>query len=188
LGEGGRIGFWNGGSGLRCCFLSLTFSPPMPSDPVSDLAALLRLYAHADALWQRPDVLERPAAGRWSAGEHLHHVEMTNRGVLGALRYIETGRGQDAQTAPPARAFLERGDFGPPRQAPAMVQPPDDLDVQTAADLRQSNHARWQALDPGSLRTWSGAVAHPALGPLEAADWLRFALVHTRHHHALAQR
>ncbi len=157
----------------------------MPFDPSSDLRDLLALYAAADRESGSPAFTDRPLPDKWSPAEHLHHVEMVHRGVLGALRYIETGRGSSEPVSPGAVDFLQSSVF-PTRKAPSNVQPPDDLTTEAAAKLRHINRERWASVDAGALSAHTDTIPHPLLGPLGAREWVRFALVHTRHHHALA--
>ncbi len=157
----------------------------MTFDSASDLRDLLALYAAAEQASETAGFLERPVSDKWSPGEHLHHVELVNRGVLGALRFIATGRGNDAAVSPDAISFLQGGVF-PVRVAPATVQPPADLSAEMVTELRAANRARWRALDAAALSEQASTIPHPFLGPLGAAEWVRFALVHARHHHALA--
>ena len=157
----------------------------MPFDSDSDLRDLLALYAAADRAFASPTVLTRPAPDKWSPMEHLHHVEMVHRGVLGALRFIETGRGNSAPVSPGAVAFLQQGVF-PVRKAPPNVQPPDDLTAETATKLRRTNRERWASVRAGTLAAQTDTIPHPFLGPLSSGEWMRFALLHARHHHALA--
>ncbi len=157
----------------------------MSFDTASDLRDLLALYAAADLASDSPRFLDRPAEGKWSPGEHLYHVEMVNRGVLGALRYIETGRGSSDPVSPDAIAFLQASVF-PTRKAPPNVQPPSDLTVEAGAQLRSTNQSRWADVDVDTVSAQTDTIPHPFLGPLGAAEWVRFALIHTRHHHGLA--
>jgi hypothetical protein len=153
----------------------------------TDLAALLSLYDETDTLWTDPHVLSRPSPNAWSAGEHLHHAEMVNRGVIGAIRRVQAGRGAPEPVAEAALAFLDSGEIGRPRKAPGMVHPPLDLTAEAAAELRQSNRDRLAQLDPADVSQAEATVPHPLLGPLRPRDWVRFALIHTRHHHRLAR-
>ncbi len=157
----------------------------MSFDTASDLRELFALYAAADLASESPGFLDRPAEGKWSPGEHLHHVEMVNRGALGALRFIETGRGSSDPVSPDAIAFLQASVF-PVRKAPSSVQPPADLTVEAGAKLRRTNQARWAEVDTNAIGTQTDTIPHPFLGPLSAGEWVRFALVHARHHHGLA--
>ena len=90
-----------------------------------------------------------------------------------------------APVSPGAVAFLQQGVF-PVRKAPLNVQPPDDLTAETAAELRRTNRERWASVRTGTLAAQTDTIPHPFLGPLSSGEWMRFALLHARHHHALA--
>lgn len=157
-----------------------------------DHAALLAQYAAAahlldahDEAWLRTP---RPEVSQWSAAQHLAHVEAVNRSVLGGLRRLERD-GSEATPEPAQPAGLRWLDAGTlPRgvvRAPEAVTFPADLSLGTLRTSLDAHWQRWKALDLDALAAWTGTLPHPLLGPLTAAQWVRFARVHTGHHHAI---
>lgn len=74
-------------------------------------------------------------------------------------------------------------------EAPRFVRPPEDVDVGVLREVLAQGRA---ALD--EVRAELDAVAaaprcirHQVLGDFDAAEWLRFARVHTVHHLTLAR-
>ncbi len=43
-----------------------------------------------------------------------------------------------------------------------------------------------ESIDPTSITTTELKIPHQLLGPLDAREWLRFGVVHTRHHLSIA--
>ena len=84
-----------------------------------------------------------------------------------------------------ARSILEAGEF--PRgvgQSPDAMLPGDDPDAATVQAATEKARERWASLDDQAEAIEASTVRlpHPALGPLTAAEWLRFASIHGRHH------
>ncbi len=157
-----------------------------------DHTALLSQYETATTLLHGRDAawLTTPQknVSDWSAAQHLAHVEAVNRSVLGALRGLERA-GADAVPDAATRIglrVLETGTF--PRgtiRAPEFAVPPPTLTLADVEAALGTNLARWRALDLDAVPTWRGTLPHPLLGPLTATQWVRFAFVHTAHHHAI---
>ena len=156
-----------------------------------DLAPLFdRLAAHyaaARARLAHADPRLTAARTGWSAAGHLWHLEASNRGALAAVRMIQRGRGAADPVAPAARAFLDADVFPPGRKAPEAFHPPDAFTLADLAAAVERNAAGWAALraDADALGALAGTIPHPVLGPLGAAEWVRFAALHTRHHDGL---
>lgn len=157
-----------------------------------DHTALLALYdaAHImlathDEAWLRA---LPPSVSAWSPAQHLAHIEAVNKSVLAALRQLERS-GTDATPEPGKPRGLQvlaEGVF--PRglvRAPDFASFPPDLPLGTLRADLDRNRARWQALDLGAVAAWTATLPHPLLGPFTAPQWVRFARVHTTHHHAI---
>ena len=82
-------------------------------------------------------------------------------------------------------ALINLGYFPEGRQAPKHILPTGELDLAAVIDAVRRDLAR---LDDAAMRDAAGASAsakmldHPILGALTVDQWLRFHVVHTRHH------
>src|SRR5262245_54268775 len=164
---------------------------PMPAfDPARDLADLAVLYGTIDELLGRdPADLAAVVAARsgWSSEQHLAHVTLANELVLRNLASLAAGRGalivRGGQPHPHAQALLAAGRL--PRgvaQSPRMVRPPERVQRALLAQWLADGRAALAALDPRALVPSELKIPHQLLGPLDAPQWARFAVVHTRHH------
>lgn len=157
-----------------------------------DFAALDAHYATARAMlgWSDGRFFGRvPERSGWSPAEHLWHTEAAARGVLAAIVAIQRGRAAAAEVSLRATAFLSVGEISRGRsQAPATATPPDGLTREAVEALVGKNAAAWARLrdEAEGLPAIPGTVDHPLLGPLRAADWVRFAGIHAAHHDAIA--
>jgi len=171
--------------------------PESHRDPPADLTAIIGelqlLLPAADAESARRS---DPVRSRWSVAQHLDHILRADALNLRAIAAIE--RGRDDGPEPPLSAagheLLARGQI--PRgtaQSPASVVPREGADLEEAIAGFPVEIARqvdlWSAFEPriGSLLGLSGRIAHPMLGALHAADWLRFARIHTHHHRIIIE-
>lgn len=129
----------------------------------------------------------------WSVGEHLDHVLTADLLNLKAARLLSLGRGK-----PPSEGLNEAGHrvltggvipLGL-AQAPEFVMPKAGRSATQLEELRVKALQGWQKLGPRLDRIdESGQVLHHfAVGELGAKQWLRFALIHTRHHVAIVDR
>lgn len=130
----------------------------------------------------------------WSPVQHAAHVTLANELVLKNLGNLARGSGMlvvfEAQPIPRALEILSRGSL--PRgeaQAPRMVVPPRDVDVATtvewAAKFTADLDAFRSTVDSETLPRCF--IPHQVLGPLDAGQWARFGVAHTRHHLAIAR-
>jgi hypothetical protein len=143
-----------------------------------------------------PTVLERPIEriSGWSPVQHAAHVTLANELVLKNIVSLAKGSGMlvvfEASQVPRALEVLASGKL--PRgeaKSPRMVVPPLDIDVRVAREwagkFTSDLEARCAALDvEHAPRCY---VPHQTLGPLDLAQWVRFGLLHTRHHVAIAR-
>ncbi|HEX6883229.1 MAG TPA: DinB family protein [Planctomycetota bacterium] len=164
-------------------------------DPVQDLADFARLQDELEALFRlEPAVAARvaPQVSGWSAEQHLAHVALANELVLRNLASLAAGKGvllvHGAESNPAALAVLAAGTL--PRgqaQAPRIVRPPERIDRTLLAQWLADARAALARLDPRALPAGEPKIPHQALGPLDAPQWARFAVVHTRHHLTIAR-
>lgn len=164
-------------------------------DAASELATLAQLQDELDTLFRLdPAVAVRvvPPVSGWSAEQHLAHVALANELVLRNLASLASGAGvllvHGAESNPAALAVLASGAL--PRgqaQAPRIVRPPQRIERELLGQWLADARAALARLDPATLRAGEPKISHQALGPLDAPQWARFAVVHTRHHLAIAR-
>lgn len=128
----------------------------------------------------------RESVSHWSPAEHLEHVALANRGILGAIRALQNAPEPEIPetVSDRAKSFLEAGviERGV-RKHPDFVTPQGVALDYLRREL-QSILDGYAELEP-SLEKFAASRAtftHHVLGPLTAAQWLRFAGIHTRHH------
>jgi hypothetical protein len=164
-------------------------------DPAADLIALRTLQEELDGLLAlEPARLARvvPAVSAWSSEQHLAHVALANELILRNLRSLASGRGvllvHGAESNPRALALLAEGRL--PRgqaQSPRMVRPPERVERALLTQWLTDGRAALADLDPRTLPEDEPKIPHQLLGPLDAPQWARFAVVHTRHHLAIVR-
>jgi hypothetical protein len=164
-------------------------------DPVADHARLSALQLAIDEWIERAgERLARiePAVSGGSAEQHLAHVALANELVLRNLKSLALGRGAlvvaGGEPKAGVREILAGGRL--PRgvaQAPRMVRPPAVIERELMLQWLADGRRELQALDPRAIVPGSLRVPHQLLGPLDAPEWLRFGVVHTRHHLGIAR-
>ena len=103
-------------------------------------------------------------------------------------RALEKGTLPDAAVSPKQRLFrglvLGLGRFPPGRKAPQFVVPAGKHPEHALVTARKSLPALDLAIATCAERFGPNAalLPHAVLGPLTAAEWLRFHQVHTLHH------
>jgi hypothetical protein len=167
----------------------------MALDPLADharLAALQRAIDEWIELAGERLCLASPAVSGWSPEQHLAHVALANELVLRNLKSLALGRGAlvvaGGEPKPGVSEMLERGRL--PRgvaQAPRMVRPPEAIERELMLQWLADGRRELAALDPRTVVAGALRVPHQLLGPLDAPQWLRFGLVHTRHHLGIAR-
>ena len=126
---------------------------------------------------------------QWSVCEVVEHLQ---RAYLGTAKGFERclEKGQPIATA---LTFTQRLQgfavvnlryFPAGRAAPKHIIPTGELDLHAAVDAVRRDLAR---LDAAAVRTRAQfgdarVVDHPILGAFSVNQWLKFHLVHTRHH------
>lgn len=126
---------------------------------------------------------------QWSVCEVVEHLQ---RAYLGTAKGFERclEKGQPIATTPSLKqrlqgfAVVRLGYFPEGREAPKHIIPTGELDLPAVVDAVGRDLAR---LDDAAVRTRgkfgrARVVDHPILGAFSVDQWLRFHLVHTRHH------
>jgi hypothetical protein len=119
-------------------------------------------------------------------------VEHLQRAYLGTAKGFERclEKGAPIATSPTLKqrlqgfAVVNLGYFPVGREAPKHIIPTGELDLHAVVDAVRRDLTR---LDDAAMRTraqFEGAkvVDHPILGAFSVDQWLKFHLVHTRHH------
>ena len=173
---------------------------PMPEPRTThprDLARLLDLLGRVDREFARPEDhlgARAPEVSGWSAGEHLFHLTLANDMSVKNARNLLEGRGRlrtdRVPLDPRASAVLARGRLPLGTEAPRFVRPPAEPDLAIARDIQGdvAEGARLLVQRTSDLRAAEQGIPHQTLGVLSAAEWLRFARIHTAHHLILARQ
>jgi hypothetical protein len=162
----------------------------------SDFDALDRVAADAlEWLGRDPEHLGAvsDSVSHWSPRMHLDHAALATASVCGAIRKILAGDARCVAPGPasdPLRAILESGAI--PRgvaDAPAAMKPPEDVShVVACAHLAECRrHVAELATRVPEIEAATLRFPHFALGPMTAAEWVRFARIHFEHHVAIAR-
>jgi hypothetical protein len=133
---------------------------------------------------------------RWSVAEIVEHLTRSYSGTAkGFERCLEKG----APLATPVSfkqrvqqfALIELGYFPGGRQAPKHIIPTGELDMGALLDAVRRDLAR---LDQSAMKArdtlgTGRMLDHPIIGALSVDQWLKFHVVHSRHHaRQIAQR
>lgn len=134
-----------------------------------------------------------PKVSGWPALAHVAHLELANELCLRNLQSFARREGmllqRDKQPNEQSLELLARGAL--PRgqaKSPRMVVPPVDVELDMVRSWHRDNvEALAELARNAHLITSSElTIPHQVLGPLDAPQWLRFAVVHTRHHLTIA--
>lgn len=161
--------------------------------PAADLLALRELLASIDGFVEHPAFASAvPAISGWSAEQHVAHLTLANELVLRNLKNLARGEGllvqRGVRPSAEAAALLAAGAIPRGRaQSPRMVRPPEVVERELLLGWLADARRGYGALDPARLRDDDVCVPHQLLGPLNGMHWMRFALVHTRHHLVIAR-
>ena len=157
------------------------------------LAALERALAWAEdpeAFGARDDDVSG-----WSVGLHLEHLLRADRGILDWLAPTIEGEEPEARSDPDAgptlaghavllTGYVPRGaGKAPGRTVPVGIERSEV--VAGIRGLLTTTRELGGALDV--IRRSEARMAHPALGALDAAQWLRFARIHHDHHEKIVR-
>jgi hypothetical protein len=165
--------------------------------PQAQFALLLRAHDEIDRLLALPP--ERlahvaPSVSLWSAEQHVAHLTLANELVVRNLKSLLKGAGpfvvETGELVPGALEILTSGQV--PRgqaQSPRIVRPPEQVVREYLLDWIAGVRRDFTALQAQAeeLAAARWMVPHQVLGPMTAAQWIRFALIHTQHHLAIAR-
>ena len=153
--------------------------------PIAELPDLVLgpLRGRADSEW------ERGPAGKWTPAQIVEHL------ALGLTLSAETFHARKSH-APmkrrprtPAEKIATLFIFGfrwfpPGRKAPERTTPPAQIDRRTAETHFLAGVEAWDQVDRALLpeRRANLFVKHPRMGDLTVEEWMRFHVIHARHH------
>jgi hypothetical protein len=136
-----------------------------------------------------PECSTRRDPRKWSVAEIVEHLQ---RAYLGTAKGFERclDKGAPIATVPSLKqriqgfAVVNLGYFPAGREAPKHIIPTGELDLLAVLNAVRRDLAR---LDAAAVRTREQfgrvrVVDHPILGAFSVDQWLKFHLVHTRHH------
>jgi hypothetical protein len=126
---------------------------------------------------------------RWSVAEVVEHLQRAYRGTAKGFEIClekDTPMATTATLGQRLYQFLliDLGYFPEGRRAPKHVVPTGELDLPAVLDALRRDLARLDAA-AARVRERFGRVKvldHPILGAFTVDQWLKFHLVHTRHH------
>lgn len=136
-----------------------------------------------------PESAVRRHPEQWSAVEVVEHLQRAYSGTAKGLeRCLENGAplatGQTFTQKVVSFVLIDLGYFPPGRQAPKQVIPAGDADLNTVLAAVRRDLGRLDAAAAKAREKFGRAkvVDHPVLGAFTVDQWLKFHLVHTRHH------
>jgi len=136
-----------------------------------------------------PEQLRAHPPGKWCAGEIVEHLYLTYTGTTkGFQRVTEAGKPLATTQSWAQRrrtlVVLGLGYFPSGRESPAVVRPrglePEKVVGEIGAKISEMDDII--ALCEEKLGARRKLLDHPVLGPLTAAQWRKFHLVHGLHH------
>jgi len=137
--------------------------------------------------------VRRAERSAWSPAQQLFHLTLANELSLKNVSSLLARKGllirplEDLH--PKAAAVLRRGRFPAGAQAPRFVRAPDRVDLDLlrtiAADVRRSLAGLMGRGE--AIAAAPDGVPHQLIGVLSAAQWVRFARMHSAHHLRIAR-
>jgi len=135
------------------------------------------------------DQLTRHRDGKWSPAEILEHLNLTYSGTIKGLdRCIQSGTTSASSDRSRMRwqrlIVIQVGYFPHGRQSPPRVLPRGTPAEQVTAEILENVSRLDGVIQQCETRFGRSKplADHPVLGPLTAAEWRKFHLVHGKHH------
>ncbi len=141
-------------------------------------------------LERRPDDdWQRAPTGKWTPAQIVEHLAI---GIDGSAQKFAERRDRPPMTRRPRRlieriaslSILGLGWYPQGFQAPEGTVPAERITRAAAEAHFRAGIARWEVLERDLLPRRPGDlfVRHPRLGDLTMPEWIRFHLIHARHH------
>ncbi len=160
----------------------------MTIDPRRQLAELPQLVL--GPLRGRADgEREHGRRGKWTAAQIVEHLalglNLSAATFLGRRNHASMSRRRRTPAEQVARLFIFGLRWFPPgRKAPERTTPPAQIDRATAEAHFLAGIELWDQVDRALLpeRRADLFVKHPRMGDLTVEEWMRFHVIHARHH------
>ena len=140
------------------------------------LDSIEQLLAHAS--------LKAESVSSKSIGWHLHHLSLTNVGVLYSLHKNEPGNFTEEKNRIRENVFgrgtIRRGVV----QAPDAVNPEDVPQEERIKALLEKQRALFSTIDTLPA---SAYFQHPFMGPLDKKASIEFMVIHNKHHLSIVE-
>lgn len=163
-------------------------------DLPAEWAALRAAATDLQARLDQPDdrlYASNPEVSGWSVAQQVYHAAKAGRGMLRATEVLTAPDHNYPEADGPNRAgqaVLLRGRFPRGRgEAPANTRTDASVtreELTRTVDKFVAQVARAEAA-LAARPTLRGRIDHPYFGPLNAAEWVRNARIHTDHHLAI---
>jgi len=153
--------------------------------PIGELPVLVLgpLRGRADSEW------ERGPAGKWTPAQIVEHLALgltlSAETFLARRNHAAMKRRARTPAEKIARLFIFGFRWFPPgRKAPERTTPPPHIDRTAAEAHFLAGVEAWDQVDRALLpeRRSNLFVKHPRMGDLTVEEWMRFHVIHARHH------
>jgi hypothetical protein len=136
-----------------------------------------------------PECSVRKDPEHWSVAEVVEHLQRAYRGTAKGLEVClekdaPIATGQSFKQRLVSFVLINLGYFPAGRRAPKHILPTGELDLHAVLDAARRDLERLDAAAMKARERFGGVkvVDHPMLGAFTVDEWLKFHLVHTRHH------
>ena len=153
--------------------------------PLGELPDLVLgpLRGRADSEW------ERGPAGKWTPAQIVEHLALGLTLSAATFQSRRNHAPMKRRRRTPAEQVARLFIFGlrwfpPGRKAPERTTPPPQIDRRTAEAHFLAGLEAWDQVDRALLpeRRADLFVKHPRMGDLTVEEWMRFHVIHARHH------
>ena len=152
---------------------------------------LLTLLSDIHEKCQSDEVLRLRSSGisQWSVGQHCEHILKADRLNLRAIEMLLRGGGEPIDSSASSHPVLVSGEI--PRgvaEAPGFVMPEEEPVSKVLVPLAEKVLSGWseklKELEgcTGTEDYMTRGIPHHEMGLLDIPTWIRFAMIHTRHH------
>jgi len=153
--------------------------------PLGELPDLVLgpLRGRADSEW------ERGPAGKWTPAQIVEHLALGLTLSAATFQSRRNHAPMKRRRRTPAEQVARLFIFGlrrfpPGRKAPERTTPPPQIDRRAAEAHFLAGIEAWDQVDRALLpeRRADLFVKHPRMGDLTVEEWMRFHVIHARHH------
>jgi len=153
--------------------------------PLGELPDLVLgpLRGRADSEW------ERGPAGKWTPAQIVEHLALGLTLSAATFQSRKNHAPMKRRRRTPAEQIARLFIFGlrwfpPGRKAPERTTPPPQIDRRAAEAHFLAGIEAWDQVDRALLpeRRADLFVKHPRMGDLTVEEWMRFHVIHARHH------